>query len=775
MLLAGCGSNGSEQPPTLSDDSLYATFRDPGNEWRGKPFWSWNGRLEKDELIRQLHVFKEMGMGGAFLHSRVGLKTEYLGPEWFDLTNAVVDEAARLGMEAYLYDEDRWPSGSAGGMVTVDTSLRMKYLILETMPAEQFEWNDEGIVSAFACDLNGIDYSNLQRLNPASNMADYAGKTVLKFAQRTCPESDVYNGTTYLDVFNPKATERFIELTHEQYRKHCGERIGTTIEGIFTDEPHRGGLFSTFGAVSTYACPWALSLPQEYEKMFGGDLTADLPKLFLRENGERVNDVKWKFCELTQSLFLKNFAKPQYDWCTEHDMAYTGHVLHENNLTSQVTMQGSLMRYYEYMHTPGIDLLTENDNAYWVPKQLSSVARQLGQKWLLSEMYGCTGWQFDFENHKAVGDWQALFGINLRCQHLSWYTMEGEAKRDYPASIFFQSPWWKQYKYVEDYFSRLGVMLNQGAPVCDVLVVNPIESVWSQVCVRSFNGLSPAAPEIAEMEDTLKSPRKVDTIIVNQLRAIAKEYGAPRKTEVLYEVEQMEEEPVEEVPDYPVRVFFTREGYFKKITPQSLRMSGEQKLKEGDAITQEMDTTNAAELMFFTNLGQVYKSRVAEFDDTKASVMGDYVASKLGMDTGEVPVYMALFTKYEGYMLFIFENGKAAKVDMASYETKTRRKKLTGAFSTKSPLVYAAYLPQDTELLLRSSASRMLIFHTAMILSKAARDTQGVQVMTLSKSTIETHIKHIYAKTDVHSKQELIDLIESYQEGTGEAAPVSAS
>ncbi len=155
--------------------------------------------------------------------------------------------------------------------------------------------------------------------------------------------------------------------------------------------------------------------------------------------------------------------------------------------------------------------------------------------------------------------------------------------------------------------------------------------------------------------------------------------------------------------------------------------------------------------------------------------MGDYVASKLGMDTGEVPVYMALFTKYEGYMLFIFENGKAAKVDMASYETKTRRKKLTGAFSTKSPLVYATYLPQDTELLLRSSASRMLIFHTAMILSKAARDTQGVQVMTLSKSTIETHIKHIYAKTDVHSKQELIDLIESYQEGTGEAAPVSAS
>ena len=345
MLLAGCGSNGSEQPPTLSDDSLYATFRDPGNEWRGKPFWSWNGRLEKDELIRQLHVFKEMGMGGAFLHSRVGLKTEYLGPEWFDLTNAVVDEAARLGMEAYLYDEDRWPSGSAGGMVTEDPALRMNFVELQTMPAEQFRWDNDSIVSAFACDLDGIDYSNLQRLTPESNMADYAGKTVLKFQHKTFRGSDGYNGNTYIDVFNPKATERFIELTHEQYLKHCGERIGTTIEGIFTDEPHRGGLFTSFGGGSDgnssgpNTCPWTPNMPQEYEKMFGGDLAADLPKLFLRENGERVNDVKWKYCELTQSLFLKNFAKPQYDWCTKHDMIYTGHVLHENNFTSQVTMQ----------------------------------------------------------------------------------------------------------------------------------------------------------------------------------------------------------------------------------------------------------------------------------------------------------------------------------------------------------------------------------------------------------------------------------------------------
>ena len=505
LALISCdGTNRPQRAVTLSDDSLYTVFKDPGHEWRGKPFWSWNGRLEKDELIRQLHVFKEMGMGGAFLHSRIGLKSEYLGPEWFELTNAVADEAEKIGMEAYLYDEDRWPSGSAGGMVTENPKYRQNHVTLYTMPAEEFVWDSDSIVSAFACKLDGIDYSELERLTEDSDMSKYAGKTVLKFRHETAECNDNYNGYTYLDPMSREATDRYIELTHEAYSDRCGERIGTNIVGIFTDEPHRGNLFGNArGAASSGAnsVPWTPKIADEYKKAFGGDLTADLPKLFLRENGERVNDVKWKYCELTQSLFLKNFAKPQYDWCTKHDMIYTGHVLHENCFSNQVSVEGSVMRYYEYMHTPGVDMLTENDNSYWAVKQLSSAARQLGRKWLLSELYGCTGWQFNFASHKAVGDWQALFGINLRCHHLSWYTMEGEAKRDYPASIFFQSPWWKQYKYVEDYFSRLGVMLNQGAPVCDVLIVNPIESVWSQVCVTSFDHLWSADPLITEMEN----------------------------------------------------------------------------------------------------------------------------------------------------------------------------------------------------------------------------------------------------------------------------------
>jgi hypothetical protein len=210
--------------------------------------------------------------------------------------------------------------------------------------------------------------------------------------------------------------------------------------------------------------------------------------------------VKWHFVELLQQLFLENFARPIYEWCNESGLLLTGHVLHEDSLTSQVAMQGSLARFYEYMHYPGVDVLTEGNRAYWIVKQLSSAARQLGQRWLLSELYGCTGWQMSFESHKAVGDWQALFGINLRCHHLSWYTMQGEAKRDYPASILHQSAWWPDYHHVETYFARLGRVLSQGEPCCDVLVLSPVESVWCQVHVGWAEGLSPVSPPIQELE-----------------------------------------------------------------------------------------------------------------------------------------------------------------------------------------------------------------------------------------------------------------------------------
>ncbi len=239
--------------------------------------------------------------------------------------------------------------------------------------------------------------------------------------------------------------------------------------------------------------------------------------------------------------------------------------------------------------------------------------------------------------------------------------------------------------------------------------------------------------EIAGMEETLQSPKKVDALIIKQLREVAKNYGQPRRSQILYDLPDDGEE--EDIPDYPVTLFLSRHGYFKKITPQSLRMSGEQKLKEGDEVTQTVETTTGAHLLFFTNQGQVYKSRATEFEDTKASVLGDYLPQRLGMDPGELPVYMAVTMDYKGYMLFAFENGKIAKVELSSYATKTNRKKLIGAYSIKSPLVYIEAIPDDAEYLCATTASRMLIVNTAMVAPKAARDTQGVQALSM-KSTV---------------------------------------
>ena len=242
--------------------------------------------------------------------------------------------------------------------------------------------------------------------------------------------------------------------------------------------------------------------------------------------------------------------------------------------------------------------------------------------------------------------------------------------------------------------------------------------------------------DIAALQDILASKAKIKQIIVAELKDVAKKYAQPRRSMLLY-ADEIEESDVEEaVPDYPVHLFFTQEGYFKKITPQSLRMSGEQKLKEGDKITEQIEATNNTELLFFTNQATVYKTRANEFSDTKASVLGDYVAAKLGMEEGEAAIYMAATKAYEGFMIFIFENGKIAKVEMNTYATKTNRKKLVGAYSDKSPLFAMFYCKQECEILLTTTEGRMLLVNTAAIQSKTTRSTQGVAGITLKRGKI---------------------------------------
>ncbi len=238
---------------------------------------------------------------------------------------------------------------------------------------------------------------------------------------------------------------------------------------------------------------------------------------------------------------------------------------------------------------------------------------------------------------------------------------------------------------------------------------------------------------IKDLEEILAKGQRVKKIIIAELQNVVKKFGKPRRSEIIYQTEIAENEAEEPVSNEPVHIFISREGYFKKITPLSLRMSGEQKVKEGDEIIAAYDTTNDVELLFFTNKNQVYKAKADDFELTKASALGDYVPSKLDMEPEETVAYMALLKEYSGNMLFFFENGKVAKVDMSAYATKTNRKKLIKAFSDKSALVSAVYLQQDTELVLISSAGRHLLFNTAAIASKTTKDTQGVAVFTLKK------------------------------------------
>ncbi len=256
--------------------------------------------------------------------------------------------------------------------------------------------------------------------------------------------------------------------------------------------------------------------------------------------------------------------------------------------------------------------------------------------------------------------------------------------------------------------------------------------------------------EIAELDEILKSKTRIKTIIVKELKEIAEKYGQPRKSIIIYEDIVSYTEEKDDVPDYPVNLFFTKEGYFKKITPQSLRMSSNHKLKDGDEIAQTCEFSNNGELLFFTDKCQVYKAKAADFADTKASALGEYVPAKLGMDEGENAVYMLATKDYKGMLLFAFENGKLAKVPLEAYQTKTNRKKLTGAYSDKSPLAGMVFFTEDKEFLLKASSGRMLLIHSGAINLKTTRSTQGVAVMKLKKGhrlfEISEYVEGTFAK-----------------------------
>jgi len=451
-----------------------------------------------------------MGMGGFFMHSRTGLATEYMGPGWLHAIEACAERAEKFGLEAWLYDEDRWPSGAAGGLVTKDPRFRMRYLRCSILTGEDFKWPaNESFVAAFAAEIDGIDLKSY-RLLPKGKPTLKPGEKILLFTIELVHPHDFFNGAAYLNTIDPVAVRRFLNFTHERYKKSSGRRFGHSIPGIFTDEPHHGFVMCdtskgwVYPIDSGWATPWDKALPGYFQKRFDYDFCERLPELFFRLHGERFSPVKWHYMEVLHSLFLKNYAKQIGDWCRRNNLLYTGHVLAEDLPGSMSITNGSVLRYYEQMDAPGMDLLNTNDRSFWTAKQVASSARQFGKKWLLSELYGATGWQMGFDGHKEIGDWQAFLGINIRCHHLAWYSMAGESKRDYPASISFQSSWYREYRAIEDYYARINLVMQQGQAACDLLVLHPCESVWAQVYARWATWIKNQSPDIAPIDDNFK-------------------------------------------------------------------------------------------------------------------------------------------------------------------------------------------------------------------------------------------------------------------------------
>ena len=433
------------------------SFKDPLKEFRPAPFWSWNGSLDHDILEKQIHDMAEKGWGGYFMHSRIGLVTPYLSKEWHKLVKTCARTARKTNTSAWLYDEDKWPSGFAGGLVPeADPSFRMKAIRLAT-----------------DADFNPETDTVLKE-----GVLEDGSK--FKICQYTAALSDPwFNNTCYTDMLNKEAVDKFLEITVDGYKKEVGEYFGREIPGIFTDEPCY--CFHAFAdGIPRNLLPWTLKLPETFISLKGYSLMDQIEKLFFELPGFRK--VRFDFFDTTLRIFLKTFSKNYFDKCRENNLLLTGHFMAENTLTDQTKWVGAVMPHYEYMSWPGIDKLGRYVGGDFdvAVKQVSSVADQLGKERVFSEVFGCSGQHFDFKGRRWIHNWEAALGVNFVNHHLSLYTMAGERKRDYPPNFFYQQPWWDYEKPLSDYFGRLNYMLTRGRRDVKILILHPIGSTWAE-------------------------------------------------------------------------------------------------------------------------------------------------------------------------------------------------------------------------------------------------------------------------------------------------------
>ncbi|MBO5111483.1 MAG: hypothetical protein J6D21_12310 [Clostridia bacterium] len=406
------------------------------------PFWSWNDRLEPEELRRQIRRMHELGMHGFFMHARGGLETEYLSEEWYECVRACVDEAAKLGMEAWSYDENGWPSGFAGGKLLEDPANHATWLDYETSVEYP---SGEDVLGVYVLEDN--------KLRPVNG-----------------PVGGVYHvvrqkyDSSYVDTMDADITRKFIAATHEDYKAKVG--FSAAMPGFFTDEPQ----------YYRNHTPWSNKMPAEFEAAFGYSVFSALPALFIDFEG--AEEFRYDYHLLCHRLFINNFAKVIYDWCEENGCQLTGHGIEENYLAGQMLCCGGMMPFYEYEHIPGIDYLGRGISSDIGSKQLGSACEQLGKKKALSETFACCGWDVTPTELKRIAERQYVNGVNVMCQHLYPYSERGQRKRDYPAHYSEHLPWQDSLKEFNTHFTNLGYLLSRGQEAVNTLVIHPIHSAY---------------------------------------------------------------------------------------------------------------------------------------------------------------------------------------------------------------------------------------------------------------------------------------------------------
>jgi len=464
LFLASCALDA----PASDSASVKKLFANPPREYASAPLWVWNDLLTEDQIRGTMRDLAGQGVKQVFVHPRPGLMTPYLGGDWFKLWKIALNEADRLDMNVWIYDENSYPSGFAGGWVPelMPESRGQGLVFKEAKTAT--DWTDQTIAVFRLTDGKAENVTALAKAGEALTNGSFLAASIKRAAN-----SPWHGGRSYVNLLTPGVTEKFLEVTMGAYESEIGKNFGQRVPGVFTDEPE---------ITPAGGWPWTEDLPQQFERRWGYSLLDNLASLN-RPVGD-WRQVRHDYFATLLDLFIERWAKPYYDYCAKHGLEFTGHYW-EHDWPKCISVPDN-MAMSAWQQRPGIDILmnqyAEHTHAQFGNvrscREISSLANQLGRERTLVELYGAGGWDLRFEDMKRIGDWLQVLGVNTLDEHLSYVTLRGARKNDHPQSFSYHEPWWPAYHVMENYFTRLSAALSQGRQVNRILVIEPTTTAW---------------------------------------------------------------------------------------------------------------------------------------------------------------------------------------------------------------------------------------------------------------------------------------------------------